>query len=143
MGIEERVPEFVEEALRVREVAAGLTGVLKHLPQTAMEQLAMRFNRCQFRSDLENVASLAHDLGEERGAVSAEHGARGSGGGRGGNGGIAGEAGSASRGSIFAGPAEGISAHGAGPRGPADRVERGARNVAGCCWRCWIMWIRW
>jgi hypothetical protein len=64
MGIEERVPEFVEEALRVREVAAGLTGVLKHLPQTAMEQLAMRFNRCQFRSDLENVASLAHDLGE-------------------------------------------------------------------------------
>jgi hypothetical protein len=64
MGIEERVPEFVEEALRVREVAAGLTGVLRHLPQTAMEQLATRFNRCQFRSDLENVASLAHDLGE-------------------------------------------------------------------------------
>ena len=25
----------------------------------------MRFNRCQFRSDLENVASLAQDLGEE------------------------------------------------------------------------------
>ena len=65
MGIEERVPEFVEEALRVRGVAAGLTGVLKHLPQTAMEQLSLRFNRCQFRSDLENVASLAQDLGEE------------------------------------------------------------------------------
>ncbi len=64
MGIEERVPEFVDEALRMREVAAGLTGVLRHLPQTAMEQLATRFNRCQFRSDLENVASLAHDLGE-------------------------------------------------------------------------------
>jgi len=65
MGIEERVPEFVEEALKVREVAAGLTGVLKHLPQTAMEQLTMRFSRCQFRNDLENVASLAQDLGEE------------------------------------------------------------------------------
>src|SRR5215469_610238 len=65
MGIEERVPEFVEEALKVREVAAGLTGVLKHIPQTAMEQLATRFNRCQLRSDLENVASLAQDLGEE------------------------------------------------------------------------------
>jgi hypothetical protein len=65
MGIEERVPEFVEEALRAKEIAAGLTGVLKHLPQTAMEQLSSRFNRCQFRSDLENVASLAHDLGEE------------------------------------------------------------------------------
>jgi hypothetical protein len=65
MGIEERVPEFVEEALRARELAAGLTGVLKHLPQTTMEHLAMRFNRCQFRNDLENVASLAQDLGEE------------------------------------------------------------------------------
>jgi hypothetical protein len=65
MGIEERVPEFVEEALRAKGLAAGLTGVLKHLPQTAMEQLSSRFNRCQFRSDLENVAGLAQDLGEE------------------------------------------------------------------------------
>jgi hypothetical protein len=65
MGIEERVPEFVEEALRARQISAGLTGVLRQLPQTAMEQLALRFNRCQFREDLENVANLAHDLGEE------------------------------------------------------------------------------
>ena len=65
MGIEERVPEFVEEALRAKGLVAGLTGVLKHLPQPAMEQLCSRFNRCQFRSDLENVASLAQDLGEE------------------------------------------------------------------------------
>jgi hypothetical protein len=65
MGIEERVPEFVEEALRAREIATGLTGVLRHLPQTTMEQLSLRFNRCQFRSDLENVTSLARDLGEE------------------------------------------------------------------------------
>lgn len=65
LGIEDRVPEFVDEALRVRQVAAGLTGVLKQLPQTAMERLAMRFNRCQFREDLENVMNLAQDLGEE------------------------------------------------------------------------------
>jgi hypothetical protein len=65
MGIEERVPEFVEEALRARSVAAGLTDVLKHLPQTAMEHLSTRFNRCQLRSDMENVGSLAQDLGEE------------------------------------------------------------------------------
>jgi len=65
MGIEERVPEFVEEALRAREIAAGLTGVLRQLPQTAMEQLSARFNRCQMRDDLENVANLAIDLGEE------------------------------------------------------------------------------
>jgi hypothetical protein len=65
MGIEERVPEFVDEALRARQISAGLTGVLKQLPQTAMEQLAVRFNRCQLRDDIENVANLAHDLGEE------------------------------------------------------------------------------
>jgi hypothetical protein len=65
MGIEERVPEFVEEALRARQAAAGLTNVLKLLPQTAMEQLSARFNRCSLRDDAEHIANLAADLGEE------------------------------------------------------------------------------
>jgi hypothetical protein len=65
MGIEQRVPEFVEEALKARQVAAGLTNVLKLLPQTTMEQLAARFNRCSLRDDSEHVANLAGDLGEE------------------------------------------------------------------------------
>src|SRR5712692_5627066 len=65
MGIEERVPEFVEEALKARQVAAGLTDVLKMLPQTTMEQLSTRFNRCSLRDDSEHVANLAADLGEE------------------------------------------------------------------------------
>jgi len=65
MGIEERVPEFVEEALKARHVPAGLTDVLKLLPQTTMEQLSARFNRCSLREDCEHVANLAADLGEE------------------------------------------------------------------------------
>src|SRR5713101_4753515 len=65
MGIEERIPEFVEEALKARHVAAGLTEVLKMLPQTTMEQLSARFNRCSLRDDSEHVANLAADLGEE------------------------------------------------------------------------------
>src|SRR5712664_3897322 len=65
MGIEQRVPEFVEEALKARHVAAGLTDVLKLLPQTTMEQLAARFNRCSLRDDSEHVANLAGDMGEE------------------------------------------------------------------------------
>src|SRR5438046_5552152 len=65
MGIEERIPEFVDEALRARQVAAGLTRVLKMLPQTTMEQLSARFNRCSLRDDSEHVANLAADLGEE------------------------------------------------------------------------------
>jgi hypothetical protein len=65
MGIEERVPEFVDEALRARQAAAGMTNVLKMLPQTAMEQLSTRFNRCGLREDAEHVSNLASDLGEE------------------------------------------------------------------------------
>ena len=65
MGIEERVPEFVDEALKARQMAAGLTNVLKLLPQTTMEQLSARFNRCSLRDDSEHVANLAADLGEE------------------------------------------------------------------------------
>jgi hypothetical protein len=65
MGIEERIPEFVDEALRARQAVAGMTNVLKMLPQTAMEQLSTRFNRCSLREDAEHVSNLAADLGEE------------------------------------------------------------------------------
>src|SRR5579859_3629609 len=65
MGIEQRIPEFVDEALRARQAAAGMTSVLKMLPQAAMEQLAARFNRCSLREDAEQICNLAGDLGEE------------------------------------------------------------------------------
>jgi hypothetical protein len=65
MGIEERVPDFIEEALRARNLATGLTGVLKMMPQTTMEQLALRLNRCSLRDESEHIANLASDLGEE------------------------------------------------------------------------------
>jgi hypothetical protein len=65
MGIEERIPEFVEEALRARQASAGLSNVLKLMPQSTMEQLAIRFNRCSLRDDAEHIANLAADLGEE------------------------------------------------------------------------------
>jgi len=65
MGIEERIPEFVDEALRARQTSAGLTNVLKLMPQSTMEQLASRFNRCSLRDDAEHISNLASDLGEE------------------------------------------------------------------------------
>ena len=65
MGIEQRLPEFVDEALRARRLDSGLSNVLRLLPQLAVENLAARFNRCQLREDAEHVANLAHDLGEE------------------------------------------------------------------------------
>ena len=65
MGIEQRVPEFVEEALKAREVSAGLTSVLRLLPQQAMEHIVTRFNKCALREDAEHVANLALDMGEQ------------------------------------------------------------------------------
>src|SRR5262249_4861342 len=65
MGIEQRIPDFVEEALRARQLATGLTKVLRLLPHQAVENLAARFNRCQLREDAEHVANLANDLGGE------------------------------------------------------------------------------
>ena len=65
IGIAERIPEFVDEALRARRVVAGLASVLKMLPQITMEQLAIRFNRCSLNQEAEHVANLASDLGEE------------------------------------------------------------------------------
>ena len=65
MGIEERIPEFVEEALRARKSSAGLTRVLKLVPQTTIEQLSARFNRCSLREDAEHIADLATELGEQ------------------------------------------------------------------------------
>lgn len=76
MGVEERVPEFIDEALRAKKVGAGLAGVLRLLPHAAMEQLALRFSRCSLREDCDNIASLAGELGSEglshlRGALQA------------------------------------------------------------------------
>jgi len=65
MGIEERIPEFLEEALRARKSSAGLTKVLKLMPQTTVELLAARFNRCSLREDADHIADLASELGEE------------------------------------------------------------------------------
>src|SRR5262249_36111841 len=65
MGIEERIPEFIEEALRARRSSAGLTRVLKLVPQTTIEQLSARFNRCTLRDDAEHIAELAAELGEQ------------------------------------------------------------------------------
>jgi len=62
-GIENRVPEFIEEALTAEAMPEGLVGVLMRVPQAAAEQLAMRLARSGRRSERENIVQLAMAVG--------------------------------------------------------------------------------
>ncbi len=62
-GIENRVPEFIEEALVAEAMPEGLAGVLMRLPQSAGEQLAIRLGRSGRRTERENIVQLAKACG--------------------------------------------------------------------------------
>jgi hypothetical protein len=64
IGAEERLPEFLEEATRSENPAEGLVGVLRLIPQAAMAQITMRFNRSGHRLMNDRLAALAKELGD-------------------------------------------------------------------------------
>ena len=63
LGVENRISEFVEEALTAEAMPEGLVGVLMRLPQGAGEHLAVRLARTGRRSERENVVQLAKAVG--------------------------------------------------------------------------------
>jgi hypothetical protein len=63
IGVENRVPEFVEEALGTEAVPDGLIGVLMRVPQVAAEHLAIRLARSGRRTEREALVALAKQLG--------------------------------------------------------------------------------
>jgi hypothetical protein len=62
-GIENRVPEFIEEALLAEAMPEGMSGVLMRIPQAAGEQLALRLARSGRRTERENIVELAKAVG--------------------------------------------------------------------------------
>ena len=64
IGVENRIPEFIEEALREEKVMEGLTDLLKRAPKPAIEHLAVRFSRAGFREDVDLLLRMARELGE-------------------------------------------------------------------------------
>ena len=62
-GIENRVPEFIEEALTVETMPEGLVGVLMRVPHAAAEQLAVRLARSGRRTERESIVLLATSVG--------------------------------------------------------------------------------
>src|SRR5205823_12996980 len=107
-------------SLRARQAAAGLTKVLKMLPQTTMEHLAIRFNRCSLRDESEHVANLAAGLGEE----AAQYRARRAGERSHGDGGTAEPAGPAMSDGLSARAHEGFFRCGPGPSVDLRRAAR-------------------
>jgi len=64
IGVENRIPEFIEEGLREESIPEGLGELLKRAPRPAIEQLAVRFSRAGFREDVELLLRMARELGE-------------------------------------------------------------------------------
>jgi hypothetical protein len=65
IAVENRLPEFIEEALKSGSVASGLSDLLRRMPVAASEHLAMRFSRAGFREDCELLVTMMEGLGPE------------------------------------------------------------------------------
>jgi hypothetical protein len=65
IGVENHLPEFIDESMRAGNVPAGLKDLLRRLPQQASEQIASRFGRVGFREDCELLVSMMEVLGPE------------------------------------------------------------------------------
>lgn len=62
IGLLNRMPEFVEDVLRLGHIAPGLTPLLLKIPQPAMEFMVQRFSHCGFREDCDLLIELAREL---------------------------------------------------------------------------------
>lgn len=65
IAIADRLPEFIEEALKTGQVQSGFADLLRRIPAPAAEQLASRFTRSGFREDCELLVSMMNMLGPE------------------------------------------------------------------------------
>ncbi|HEX4074457.1 MAG TPA: PilZ domain-containing protein [Candidatus Acidoferrales bacterium] len=63
IGVENRMPEFVEEALTAEAMPEGLVAVLSRIPDGAGEHLAARLARSGRRTERENIVQLAKAVG--------------------------------------------------------------------------------
>jgi len=63
VGVENRLPEFIEEAIRMEPVAADMLAVLRRTSQSGAEHLADRFFRCMRRDECDRMIELVKELG--------------------------------------------------------------------------------
>jgi hypothetical protein len=64
VGIENRLPEMIEEAINADLVPEDLVNVLQQLPRHSVEHLADRFFRAQRRVECDRIVELVGELGQ-------------------------------------------------------------------------------
>ncbi len=65
IGAEERLPEFIEEAMRTGHIADGMMDILSLMPKATIHYATSRFGHCGFREDCELLTSIIRNLGED------------------------------------------------------------------------------
>ncbi len=63
VGVENRLPEFLEEALRLEPIPAELLSVLRRTSQSGAEHMSDRFFRCMRRDECDRMMELVKELG--------------------------------------------------------------------------------
>jgi hypothetical protein len=65
IGAEERMPEFIEEALRSGHIADGMLDILTLMPKATLQYITNRFGNCGFREDCELLCEIVRGLGDQ------------------------------------------------------------------------------
>jgi hypothetical protein len=65
VGVDNRLPEFIEEALQLPRLPADLVQTLQRVPQAATEHIAERFARCHRREECDRLVELMEQLQED------------------------------------------------------------------------------
>ncbi len=65
IGVEERLPEFVEDTMRTGQIPDGLLEILTLMPKATLHYVTTRFANCGFREDCELLGRIIAGLGED------------------------------------------------------------------------------
>src|SRR5258708_3374904 len=65
IGAEERLPEFIEEAMRSGQIADGMMDILSLMPKATIHYVTNRFGHCGFREDCELLTTIIRNLGDD------------------------------------------------------------------------------
>jgi hypothetical protein len=65
IGAEERLPEFIEEAMRTGQIPDGMMDILALMPKATIHYVTNRFGHCGFREDCDLLNTIIGNLGED------------------------------------------------------------------------------